>query len=341
MLVDYDPAFPLTDRGARTGYMEATRDAITKFLLTSRSSFACLFTGAALLAAGCDSGSKVGQVETPEPAAAATPALVGSTVAPGAAANDPRFKQTFAEATRADTPTDIQRPPDLTLTGKSVGKLYSDLVALWPTIQLVGPDGNLIPYVVTLETDVGNIEIALRPDLAPNHVRNFIALTMLGYYDGWSSNGQCTPSLPITLNKGRRARRLPGTGDIGVGSLGYWLKTEYSKESHDVGTIAPPWHRSDTACSRLYMTLSKAPVPGQQLHRFRQSDRRTRWAKRIFSLPVRNDTEFPEGIVRKTGGYSESELCRLRERKVSNSRRQSNELDGPLSAWRRIPAKVG
>ena len=157
---------------------------VTSHLRKSRFPFVCLFAGAVLLAAGCDSGSKVGHVETPEAAAAPTPPLAGSTLAPGAAANDPRFKQSFAEATRSDTPSDFQRPPDLTLTGKSVGKLYSDLVATWPTIQLVGPDGNLIPYVVTLETDVGTIEIALRPDLAPNHVRNFIALTMLGYYDG-------------------------------------------------------------------------------------------------------------------------------------------------------------
>src|SRR5260370_39631687 len=36
---------------------------------------------------------------------------------------DPRLCQTFAEATRPDPPADWQRPPDLTLTGNSVGNL--------------------------------------------------------------------------------------------------------------------------------------------------------------------------------------------------------------------------
>jgi cyclophilin family peptidyl-prolyl cis-trans isomerase len=272
---------------------------VTGLMRNSPTSFACLFAGAVLLAAGCDGGSKVGQLDTPGTAPSQTPTLASSTVAPGAAANDPRFKQTFVEATRADTPTDIQRPPDLTLTGKSVGKLYSDLVALWPTIQLVGPDGNLVPYVVTFETDVGNIEIALRPDLAPNHVRNFLALTMLGYYDGLvfertvHAKPADHPEQEVDVLEGGCPL---GTGDIGVGSLGYWLKTEYSKESHDVGTIgAPRGTDPDTACCRFYMTLSKAPFLDGNFTVFGKVITGLDVAKRIFSLPVRNDTDYPEG----------------------------------------------
>src|SRR5438270_12724439 len=41
---------------------------------------------------------------------------------------DPRLHQSFVEATRQDPPVDWQRPPDLTLAGKSVGKLYTEVV---------------------------------------------------------------------------------------------------------------------------------------------------------------------------------------------------------------------
>src|SRR5205807_8047896 len=48
---------------------------------------------------------------------------------------DPRMQQTFAEATRSEPPADWQRPPDLTLAGKSVRKLYTEVVRLWDTIR--------------------------------------------------------------------------------------------------------------------------------------------------------------------------------------------------------------
>src|SRR5579871_6477520 len=100
-----------------------------------------------------------------------------------ATAPDPRWHQSFADATVADPPAD-QRPPDLTLTGKSVGKLYTEVVAIWDGIRFATPSGAPIHYRAVLNTDEGEIEIALRPDLAPNHVRSFIALSRVGFYDG-------------------------------------------------------------------------------------------------------------------------------------------------------------
>src|SRR4051794_2193739 len=82
--------------------------------------------------------------------------------------------RSFLQATRKLPPPD-QRPPDRTMTGKSVGKLYSEVVRLWDTIRFTTPDGTRLEYSATLETELGNIEITLNPDVAPNHVRNFIA----------------------------------------------------------------------------------------------------------------------------------------------------------------------
>jgi peptidyl-prolyl cis-trans isomerase B (cyclophilin B) len=212
---------------------------------------------------------------------------------------DPRFKQSFKEATRSEPPGEFQRPPDLTVTGKSVGKLYSELVALWPTIDLVAPDGKPIPYLATLETDMGAIEIQLRSDLAPNHVRNFVALARLGYYDGLvferavHARPANHPDTEIEVLEGGCPL---GTGDFGVGSLGYWLKPEFSKEPHDAGAVgAPHGPDPDSASCRFYLTLSKAPLLDGNFTVFGKVTTGLDVARRIFSMPVRNDAEFPEG----------------------------------------------
>ena len=277
-----------------------------------------LLVGLGTLAAGCDSGGKLGSLDAPEAsknAAGGAEAVAPVTPAPV----DPRFTQSFADATRSEPPADFQRPADLTLTRKSVGKLYSDLVAMWPTISLVGADGKLIPYVASLETDVGTVEIALRGDLAPNHVRNFIGLARLGYYDGLvfertvHAKPADHPDQEVDILEGGCPL---GTGDIGVGSLGYWLKPEYSKETHEIGTIgAPRGADADTACCRFYVTLSKAPFLDGNFTIFGKITTGIDVAQRIFSLPVRNDAEYPDGdrpakpvLIRKvtiTGGPEE------------------------------------
>ncbi len=247
------------------------------------------------IALGCEGSPKPGAEESAE-AAKSQPTLSINNGAPVAPA-DPRFKQSFAEATRAEPPADFQRPADLTLTGKSTGKLYSELVALWPSIELVGPDSKLIPYTATIETEVGTIEMVLRSDLAPNHVRNFICLARLGYYDGLvferTVHAKPTDQPEVEILEGGCPL---GTGDIGVGSLGYWLKPEYSKANHEAGTIgAPRGADADTACCRFYMTLDKAPFLDGNFTIFGQVTTGLDVAKRIFTLPVRNDAEYPEG----------------------------------------------
>jgi cyclophilin family peptidyl-prolyl cis-trans isomerase len=207
--------------------------------------------------------------------------------------------QSFADATRQEPPADWQRPPDLTLTGKSVGKLYTELVNQWDSIKFATPDGKPIAYSATLDTDLGSIEIALRPDLAPNHVRNFVALARAGYYDGLvfertvHARSQEQPEVEVEVIEGGCPL---GTGDLGFGSIGYWLKPEFSKEAHEAGTVAAcHGEELDTAACRFYITLNKAPFLDGNFTVFGKVTRGLDVARRIFSLPVRNDPEYPEG----------------------------------------------
>jgi peptidylprolyl isomerase len=212
---------------------------------------------------------------------------------------DPRMEQSFAEATRAEPPVDGQRPPDLTLTGKSVGKLYTEVVRLWDTIRFTSKDGKPICYTAVLDTELGPIEIALRPDLAPNQVRNFVALARAGYYDGLvfertvHAKSEEQPEVEVAVLEGGCPL---GTGDLGVGSIGYWLKPEFSKEAHVEGTVsACHGEEPDTAACRFYITLNKAPFLDGNFTVFGKVSQGLDVARKIFWLPVRNDPEYPEG----------------------------------------------
>src|SRR5262249_18708459 len=155
---------------------------------------------------------------------------------------------------------DWQRPPDTTMTGKSVGKLYTEVVASWDAIRFVSDDGQRIFYTAVLDTELGPIEIALLPEAAPNHVRNFTPLAKAGYYRGLvfertvheKPEGQ--PELEV-LEGGCPI----GTGEVGYGSIGYWLQPEFNAEPHIEGTVgACHAEEPDTAACKFYITLNKA-----------------------------------------------------------------------------------
>ena len=219
--------------------------------------------------------------------------------AEGPSASDPRWRQPFVDATVADPPAD-QRPPDLTLTGKSVGKLYTEVVGIWESIRFATPAGAPIRYRAVLDTEEGEIEIALRPDLAPNHVRSFVALSRVGFYDGLvfertiNEQVEGQPDSRIELIEGGCPL---GTGEVGQGSIGYWLKPEFHPGGvHEEGTVgACHGERADTAACKFYINLRPAPGMDGQYTVFGKVTRGLEVARKILTLPVRSDAEYPEG----------------------------------------------
>jgi len=210
---------------------------------------------------------------------------------------DPRLHQPFAEATISEPPEDWHRPPDTTLTGKSVGKFYVEVKNNWEQIRFVSPAGKPLAYWATLDTEMGEIEIALRPELAPNHVRSFVALAQAGYFDGLvfertvHENG---PDGKLELIEGG----CPvGTGEMGYGSIGYWLKPELHPEiPNEEGTVgASHGEGKDTAACKFYITLSRCPFMDGEYTVFGKVTQGLGIARKILSLPVRDDSEFPDG----------------------------------------------
>lgn len=177
-----------------------------------------------------------------------------------------RYDQPFNEATTDEVGPDQLPPPDRTVAGRSTADIRETVERLWPTIRLADPAGKPLAWSVTLDTEEGPIEITLRPDLAPNHCRNLIALVKAGYYDGLRFDRLVHQRAedPNGVQSDVRLVRFgcpAGTGDPGVGHIGYRLKSEFGDAPHAAGTVgftrdADP----GSAGVRLYITLAPAPV---------------------------------------------------------------------------------
>jgi peptidyl-prolyl cis-trans isomerase B (cyclophilin B) len=216
----------------------------------------------------------------------------------------------FANVTRSgdDPPANSNPPPDVTVSGKPVYKIYKEVLTQWDAIQFVTPEGKPIHYKAIIETDFGNIEITLRPDLAPNHVRNFVALARAGYYDGLFVDRICHEENEVEPGKMQVFDSIEagcplGNGDPGNGSIGYWLKPEFpaadAKVTHEAGTVgACRGMEEDTAACRFYITLCDAPFLDGNFTVFGKVTQGLEVARIISKQPTREYEEDVAGSLR-------------------------------------------
>jgi peptidyl-prolyl cis-trans isomerase B (cyclophilin B) len=176
----------------------------------------------------------------------------------------------FFEATRRadDPPPEANQPPDKTITEKPVFKILDEVQKTWDSIRFTTADGKKIEYTAVVQTAFGVIEIELLPEVAPNHVRNFVALARAGYYDGLRFDGLVHEEARdeagvVTRLEQVRAGCPLGTGETGCGSIGYWLKPEFNARAkgvtHGPGTVgAVRLQEPDTAATRFYINVNPA-----------------------------------------------------------------------------------
>src|SRR5262245_47196967 len=177
--------------------------------------------------------------------------------------NDPSFVP-FEQAVRLDPPDGENRPPDMTVNGKVTGKLFEQIGGkdgkggLWEQVNIASAQGKPLKSFALVKTEAGDMKIELFNQAAPNHVRSFICLARAGYFDGLPFHQSIRRDDFSYLESGCPK----GTGEIGYGSIGYWLKPEISKTlSHEEGTVGA-WHPEELerAACRFYITLAKTPI---------------------------------------------------------------------------------
>lgn len=212
-----------------------------------------------------------------------------------------KLHQTFADATRpsSDPPADSNRPPDALKSGKPVFKVLETVISSWDSIRFTDAAGKKINYTAEVHTDQGVIEIALFPEQAPNHVRNFIALARAGYFDGLCFDRSRQEATETAKFESLEGGCPVGLGEPGMGSIGYWLKDELTPGttmSHDEGVIgACRSEEADTGACRFYICLSKAPFLDGNTTLFGKVVKGLDRARRIYQQPVVAEDAEKEG----------------------------------------------
>jgi peptidyl-prolyl cis-trans isomerase B (cyclophilin B) len=87
----------------------------------------------------------------------------------------------------------------------------------------------------TIETKFGKIVFKLLPELAPEHVRNFVNLAQSGFYDGTLFH-RVIPGFMI--QGGDPNTKTPDKSRWGQGGPGHTIKAEFNTRSHLRGIVS-------------------------------------------------------------------------------------------------------
>jgi peptidylprolyl isomerase len=108
---------------------------------------------------------------------------------------------------------------------------------------------------LVLDTTQGRVAIAMRPDLAPNHVARIKELVRDGFYDGVVFH---------RVIEGFMAQTGCPQG-TGTGGSGKKLKAEFSKEKHVRGTVSMARAQNpDSADSQFFICFAESPWLNEQ-----------------------------------------------------------------------------
>jgi peptidyl-prolyl cis-trans isomerase B (cyclophilin B) len=113
-----------------------------------------------------------------------------------------------------------------------------------------------------IETKFGNMELRFFPEVAPNHVNNFIELAKKGFYDGTTFH-RVIPGFMI--QGGDPNSKNPDKSTHGMGGPGYTVKAEFNEKPHKRGTLsmARAGH-PDSAGSQFFICVADAPFLDRQ-----------------------------------------------------------------------------
>jgi peptidyl-prolyl cis-trans isomerase B (cyclophilin B) len=119
-----------------------------------------------------------------------------------------------------------------------------------------------------LSTRHGDITLEFLPEVAPNHVKNFVELAKQGFYDGTLFH-RVIPDFMIQggdPNSKNPDKRLHGTGGSGKN-----VKAEFSKTPHKRGIVSMARSASpDSASSQFFIVVADSSHLDNQYSAFGQ-----------------------------------------------------------------------
>jgi cyclophilin family peptidyl-prolyl cis-trans isomerase len=119
-----------------------------------------------------------------------------------------------------------------------------------------------------IETKFGKIELKFFPEVAPNHVNNFIELAKKGFYDGTTFH-RVIPGFMI--QGGDPNSKDPDRKRHGMGGPGYTVKAEFNQTAHKRGVLSMARSADpDSAGSQFFICVADAPFLDRQYTAFGQ-----------------------------------------------------------------------
>jgi len=113
-----------------------------------------------------------------------------------------------------------------------------------------------------IETKLGNIELRFFPDVAPDHVKNFVDLAKAGFYDGTTFH-RVIPGFMI--QGGDPNSRDHDKSRHGMGGPGHTVKAEFNDKSHKRGTLSMARSANpDSAGSQFFICVADAAFLDRQ-----------------------------------------------------------------------------
>jgi peptidyl-prolyl cis-trans isomerase B (cyclophilin B) len=103
-------------------------------------------------------------------------------------------------------------------------------------------------YTVELDTSKGPIRLTLDAQAAPGHVKNFVALAQVGFYNN------------VTFHRVIKGFMIQGgcPQGTGTGGPGYTIKAEFNRTPHEAGVLSMArTNDPDSAGSQFFICLGK------------------------------------------------------------------------------------
>jgi peptidyl-prolyl cis-trans isomerase B (cyclophilin B) len=134
-----------------------------------------------------------------------------------------------------------------------------------------------------IETKFGNIELRFFPDVAPNHVNNFIELAKKGFYDSTTFH-RVIPGFMI--QGGDPNSKQSDRSRHGTGGPGYTIKAEFNEKPHKRGilSMARASH-PDSAGSQFFICVADSFFLDKQYTVFGEVVSGTEVMDKIVSQP--------------------------------------------------------
>jgi len=154
----------------------------------------------------------------------------------------------------------------------------------------------------TLSTKFGDIVIQFRPDVAPEHVKNFITLAKSGFYDGTIFH-RVIPGFMI--QGGDPNTKGQDTRTYGMGGPGHSVRAEFNSVSHTRGIVSMARSQDPhSAGSQFFIVVAPARFLDKQYTVFGEVVSGMEVADKIVELP-RNSRDLPNERIEMKVSISE------------------------------------